>query len=231
MSRRVVSLVLFALLLATGAGLVLGRGAAQPAPGEEIAGALRVVDADTFDLGGSRIRLFGVDAPEAGQTCLEPGGAEWACGAWATEAARDLWEGRPAACEVLDRDRYGRAVSRCEIAGQDLGAALVGRGMALAYLDYSRDYLPAQEAAEAARRGLWRGTFEAPWDWRAEAREEARAEAAACAIKGNVSGSGRVYHLPGSPSYAATRIDEARGERWFCSEAEARAAGWRAPRG
>jgi len=52
-----------------------------------------------------------------------------------------------------------------------------------------------------------------------------------CRIKGNIGASGKVYHLPGTPSYEKTRIDETKGERWFCTEEEARAAGWRAPRG
>jgi endonuclease YncB( thermonuclease family) len=51
-----------------------------------------------------------------------------------------------------------------------------------------------------------------------------------CRIKGNISQSGQIYHVPGSPSYDQTKIDESKGERWFCTEAEARAAGWRAPR-
>jgi endonuclease YncB( thermonuclease family) len=52
-----------------------------------------------------------------------------------------------------------------------------------------------------------------------------------CLIKGNISsGNKRIYHVPGSASWAKTRIDESRGERWFCSEEEAQTAGWRAPR-
>ena len=51
-----------------------------------------------------------------------------------------------------------------------------------------------------------------------------------CLIKGNISKNGRIYHVPGSRSYAATKINDAKGERWFCSEEAARAAGWRAPR-
>lgn len=55
-----------------------------------------------------------------------------------------------------------------------------------------------------------------------------RARAETCAIKGNISRKGvRVYHLPSSPAYAATTITERRGERWFCSAEEAKAAGWR----
>jgi hypothetical protein len=51
-----------------------------------------------------------------------------------------------------------------------------------------------------------------------------------CVIKGNISQHGRIYHVPGSPSYNSTKIDESGGERWFCTEAEAQAAGWRAPK-
>ena len=55
-------------------------------------------------------------------------------------------------------------------------------------------------------------------------------ESRQCLIKGNISENGHIYHVPDSPNYEATKIDESRGERWFCSEEEARAAGWRAPR-
>lgn len=228
MVRRLVAFALPILLVAV--VVLAGQRDARSAPGAgaDLAGAVRVVDGDTLEVSGARVRLFGVDAPEDAQACREADGAPWPCGDWATDAARARWEGREAACEVLETDRYGRAVARCEVAGEDLGAALVRGGMALAYLDYSRDYLPEQEAARAARAGLWRGSFEAPWDWRAARREGAPE---GCAIKGNVSDSGRVYHEPGGRSYEGTRIDEGRGERWFCTVEEAEAAGWRPARG
>jgi hypothetical protein len=114
--------------------------------------------------------------------------------------------------------------------------------MAFAYVAYSEDYLPEQERAHAARLGLWRGSFEMPWDWRAERRDgrqppdvtvedvAAVSSDAACAIKGNISGAGRIYHMPGSATYERTRIEEADGERWFCTREEAEAAGWRPAR-
>lgn len=52
-----------------------------------------------------------------------------------------------------------------------------------------------------------------------------------CRIKGNIGGSGKIYHVPGTAAYAKTKIDESKGERWFCTEEEARTAGWRKPRG
>lgn len=61
----------------------------------------------------------------------------------------------------------------------------------------------------------------APWDW---LHHE-------CSIKGEIDpGGARVYRLPGDPGYAQTQIDLMTGERWFCSEAAAREAGWRRTR-
>lgn len=62
-------------------------------------------------------------------------------------------------------------------------------------------------------------------------RKPSSAAPGECRIKGNVGSSGRIYHVPGSSAYEKTRIDESKGERWFCTEQEARAAGWRPPRG
>jgi hypothetical protein len=123
----------------------------------------------------------------------------------------------------------------------------VRAGLALAYRRYSNDYVAEENAARDAKRGLWSGEFTPPWDWRHESREAApepprpratandsagtQAPNARCLIKGNINRRGeRIYHLPGSDAYASTVIDERSGERWFCSEAEARAAGWRAAR-
>ncbi len=99
--------------------------------------------------------------------------------------------------------------------------------------------------ARAAKRGLWAGTFTPPWDWRrgersgpegqvgdASAPAPPAAALGTCAIKGNISHKGeRIYHLPGTRDYARTQISMKDGERMFCTEDEARAAGWRAPRG
>ena len=135
------------------------------------------------------------------------------------------------------------AVAVCRREGLDVNAWLVANGWAMAYRRHSRAYVEVESAAKAARRGVWRGDFVAPWDWRQAERlhravpEPRRVTAATerqigsgrCDIKGNIShNSGkRLYHMPGDRDYARTRISSARGERWFCSEAEARSAGWR----
>jgi hypothetical protein len=89
-----------------------------------------------------------------------------------------------------------------------------------------------EEAAKAAGRGLWQTTFEGPWVYRSQRWEAAAQEAPeGCPIKGNINREGeRIYHTPwGSQWYERTKITEMSGERWFCDEAEALAAGWRAP--
>jgi endonuclease YncB( thermonuclease family) len=207
---------------------------AAPASAIEVSGKPRIIDGDTVAIGSEVIRLHGIDAPESGQSCIRPGGRVWNCGEAATEALRRIIGGGTLRCRRADTDRYGRTIGVCEAGGRDVNAALVAGGWAVAYRRYSEDYVRDEAQARTARRGVWSGSFDRPEDHRAGRSASATPTAApdpACPIKGNVSGSGRIYHLPGSRDYARTRIDPDRGERWFCSAREAEAAGWRAPRG
>src|SRR6056297_357758 len=198
-------------------------------------GTVRVVDGDTLDVGGLRVRLHGVDAPELGQRCTNADGARWDCGTWAADELRRRIGGRSARCEAVDTDRYGRTVATCSVAGQDVGRMLVSDGLALAYRKYSMAYDLDEKRAVIAGRGLHAHRFDRPAEHRKAVREERAADNAApnpdCAIKGNISRSGkRIHHLPGQADYDRTVIRPEQGERWFCSEAEARAAGWRRAR-
>ena len=201
----------------------------------DIAGHPTVLDGDTLQIGTQRIRLHGIDAPERRQTCSAHG-ESWACGAEAARALAAFIAGRRVECAASDTDRYGRTVAVCSAGGTDLNAWMVAQGWALAYRRYAEDYVDQEDAAQLARRGIWRGAFVAPWEWRrgkrlAGAREDAARPQAECRIKGNISRTGeRIYHVPGGRFYARTRIDAAKGERWFCSEQEALSAGWRAAR-
>ena len=200
-----------------------------------LSGPARVVDGDTLELGGVRVRLHGIDAPESAQNC-RVGGRFWACGRAATRALAGLVRGKPVSCEERDRDRYGRVVAVCRTAGQDLNAWMVSEGWAFAYRRYSHAYVAHETRARTAKRGMWRGEVVAPWDWRsgkrlAGTRPGIQRDNRRCNIKGNVGKSGnRIYHVPGGRYYDRTRIDASRGERWFCAESEARAAGWRRSR-
>ena len=168
-----VTVLIVALILQPGPDAA--RAEAEPAPAEARAdtldGVARVIDGDTLDVGGVRVRLHGVDAFERGQICDRAGGT-WACGAAATSALKARADGRRVVCEVRDTDRYGRKVSRCEHNGTDMARLLVDEGLALAYRRYSADYVAAEEAARARRAGAWAGSFDRPEQWRRRGRRD-----------------------------------------------------------
>lgn len=139
------------------------------APANRLEGVGRVIDGDTLDVGGVRVRLYGIDAFERNQMCDGPGGP-WGCGAAATQSLKTRAEGRRLVCDVMDTDRYGRKVSRCEQAGVDVARALVSEGLALAYRRYSRDYVDDELAAQAMAAGAWNGSFDRPEQWRGRSR-------------------------------------------------------------
>jgi endonuclease YncB( thermonuclease family) len=132
------------------------------------AGHAQVVDGDTLEIAGERIRIFGVDAPEYQQTCTTANGERWPCG---RNAARELarWlRQREVLCTRTDTDVHNRAVARCTANGEDIGAWLVKSGTARAFTRYTRDYSDEERDAKQAHRGIWQGPHEAPWTWRAK---------------------------------------------------------------
>ena len=128
-------------------------------------GPARVIDGDTLDVGGVRIRLHGIDAPESKQSC-QAGGKRWSCGHEATRALSGRIGGRSVSCQERDRDRYGRVVAVCSASGTDLNAWMVAEGWAFACRWYSNAYVAQESGARTARRGVWRGDVIPPWDWR-----------------------------------------------------------------
>lgn len=210
------------------ASAVLGLTAAGP----PLAGRAVVADGDTLSVAGVRVRLWGVDAPEGRQLCLDARGQSYRCGQVAREHLASLIGAEPVSCVMRDHDAYGRTVAQCRGGGRDLGEAMIRSGWAVEYRQFSHGgYASAEAEARGRRRGLWAGSFEPPSAWRAHARTERAAPApppsTRCALKGNINGKGRrIVHAPGQQDYAATSINTARGERWFCTLAEAAAAGW-----
>ena len=152
--------------------LILSLSTAVGLLADEIAGPARVIDGDTIEIAGKRIRLYGIDAPESRQTCVRDAKTS-RCGQEATWALSNRIGSEIVACDDRGRDRYGRTIAVCRLggsAGPDLNAWMVEQGWALAYRRYSRDYVAAEGAAQAAKRGLWSGSFEEPWEWRREQR-------------------------------------------------------------
>ncbi|WP_394356667.1 thermonuclease family protein [Sedimentitalea todarodis] len=194
-------------------------------------GRIRVIDGDTWDVGGDRVRLFGIDAPEADQTCKRPNGDAWPCGQWVSQQIAARFAGKVARCTAMDTDRYGRIVARCHVGSRDAGRMMVSEGLAFAYRKYSMDYDLDEKAAAVNGRGLHANQVQRPAQFRAAKRSVAQPSRQDCPIKGNISSKGtRIYHMPGQEHYDKTRINTAKGERWFCAEAEAKQAGWRRAR-
>lgn len=201
------------------------------AAGADPDGRVRVIDGDTWDVGAERVRLYGIDAPEADQSCQRPNGEVWACGQWVTQQVTARFDGKVARCTALTKDRYGRTIARCRVADEDVGRTLVSEGLAFAYRKYAMDYDLDEKAAVVNGRGLHGSQLQRPAEFRAAKRTQVQPSRQDCPIKGNVSSKGtRIYHLPGQEHYGKTRINAAKGERWFCSEAEAQQAGWRRAR-
>ena len=150
----------------------------SPLAAQSIKGRASVIDGDTIEIAGQRIRLFGIDAPESSQLCRGDNSLQYQCGA---KAANDLdakLDGQPVTCTPVSTDRYNRTVATCIVGGNDIGAWMVEQGLALDWPQYSRGrYSDAQRAAERAGRGLWSGSYAAPWLYRACIRAGGRIEA------------------------------------------------------
>ncbi|MGD9803627.1 MAG: thermonuclease family protein [Hyphomicrobiaceae bacterium] len=194
-------------------------------------GEAHAIDGDTLLVGGVRVRLEGIDAPEIDQLCTDARGQQWRCGAEAHRVLAGLVLHQSVHCEERGLDKYHRLLGQCRVGTRDINAELVRRGLAWAFVRYSSTYVATEAEAKRGRIGIWSGSATPAWDYRANRWHQTSEAAEApkgCPIKGNVTANGRIYHLPWSPWYGRIKMDGTKGKRWFCSEAEAIAAGWRA---
>jgi endonuclease YncB( thermonuclease family) len=151
-----------ALMVLTFVVSIPGSGSAQ----EPLTGTASVIDADTIEIHGVRIRLHGIDAPEGRQQCHREDGTPWRCGQEAALVLADHIGHAVVRCEPSDRDRYGRVVAICYKGSEDINRWLVANGWAAAYREYSVDYVADENSARNEKRGVWPGNFEMPWEWR-----------------------------------------------------------------
>jgi endonuclease YncB( thermonuclease family) len=228
---------------------------AGAAPASAVTASATVRDANSIQLGDVVYRLDGVDAPELDQICIDDHADSWTCGLEARDQLAKLIKGRPVRCDDVGPEKnFGkrrRAICTAEGEKTSLNEQLVRQGFAIAREPIKANVKPAAAEAKTASAGIWKGCFVAPQDFRTGKKDGALLGTACrsdrdteiravlfpeeptappnCSIKGKlavrarVTGNIGIYHLRGCPSYPATT----KPDRWFCSEDDAQAAGFR----
>jgi endonuclease YncB( thermonuclease family) len=203
--------------------LLAGGGAA-------VEGRAVVLSGDTVRVNAKLFRLSGIEAPDRNQDCIKPGNRRWRCGQAAITALEKATRGKQLACKPSgSADTAGRTQASCTIDGRDIAAGLVRDGHVFAVSSFLGGYGSEESEAKRIKAGLWTGEAERPTDYRAKLWETAKkASPEGCPIKGTIAGSTKVFIVPWANDYRKASVRLAKGERWFCSEADAVAAGWKA---
>ena len=233
-----VAVVLALVAVAGGVWFLLQSAPMLPSPpslgigsvfaSEQVEGRGVALSGDTLRVAKKTIRLDGIEAPEPGQTCLSSKSRRWRCADSAKSALRRLVRRKRLGCELTGSDDSDRPLGKCRAGETDIAAELVRGGHVFATQGFFAPYGALEAEARDAKRGIWGGKAKRPSDYRAQKWEEAKRDAPdGCPIKGNMTRGRRVYVLPWSRSYEKVTINRKRGERWFCSEADALAAGWK----
>ena len=171
-----------AIVIAALAALILAPASAAVA--DNLTGQASVIDGDTLEIHGTRIRLWGIDAPESSQLCRGEDSLQYRCGAKAANDLDAFIAKRPVSCVPISLDRYGRTVASCSVGGTDLAEWLVGNGLAIDWPKYSKGkFDPIQRKAEHDGRGVWTGSYVEPWIYRVCIRAGGRP--AACSDDAN----------------------------------------------
>jgi endonuclease YncB( thermonuclease family) len=159
----------------TAAFVALILASIQGAFAADLAGQATIIDGDTLEIRGTRVRVWGIDAPESTQLCRGADSLQYQCGAKAANDLDAFIARRPVSCTPISLDRYGRTVASCAVDRVDLADWLVRNGLALDWPQYSKGkYDAAQRDAEHVGRGIWAGSYVEPWQYRACIRASGR---------------------------------------------------------
>jgi endonuclease YncB( thermonuclease family) len=149
------------------AGLAIAGALIPSSPAKLISGQAIIIDGDTIQIHGERLRILDIDAPERDQPCTRSDGSIWQCGQRASVALADRVGGQTVTCEAMERDRYGRWLAHCAAGGEDVARWLAGNGWAVPYRDCFCIVVRAVSAYAWVRNiGIWSGSFQMPWEWR-----------------------------------------------------------------
>jgi len=148
--------------------------ALAPARAEILAGPANGLDEDSIAVGAERVRLWGIDAPDLGQTCMRAN-KPWACGRDSARALDRLVGGKQVRCLVILRDKVRRlVVGDCTLGGESLSRWMIVNGHAIMNTRQTDAYAKEEAEAREAKRGIWGSTFELPWEWRARQKSRSR---------------------------------------------------------
>lgn len=218
-------------MLQSGDGLEtgsIGRSANLEITPIDLEGRAVAVTGDALRIDGQIVRLAGVTAPDDNQPCFNARGRRWSCGAYARKALDRLVRGARVACKPSGADDTGVTLASCEASGEDLARAMTRAGHVFADTGFFASYRAEEDEARAEKVGVWQGETVRPSEWRERVWEEAKRTAPeGCPIRGTVRAGESFYAMPWSNDYLDVRRHSGKSDRWFCSEQDARDAGFK----
>jgi endonuclease YncB( thermonuclease family) len=132
---------------------------------------IQVIDGDTIHIGKLKYRFFGIDAPEIKQIC-EKDNTKIQCGVIAKSVLKNKIADKIPECIVKDKDRYQRLVAECFIGKESLSRFMVREGYAVAYSQYSKDFIDDEKYAKENKLGIWSMNFQVPSEYRKSLRNK-----------------------------------------------------------
>jgi len=193
----------------------------------DISGRAYALSGDVLRVDGMLVHLNEVEAPELEQPCHRANGRLWKCGQAAKSGLARIVRGKTVKCTPAGQDADGNALATCAIGTTDIATELVQRGYVFAVRSFFGSLNDVEDQAQDAKIGIWQGEVQRPQAWRDQQWEDAKRDApGGCPIKGLIRASSKLYALPWSQGYDRAKVHTKKGERWFCSEDEAKAAGF-----